>query len=65
MSRRLRQRQKAVYVWGALGNTEPPDDDDEPFDSEFDQGPDAGPDEHAADVAADRYHRDIDERASQ
>lgn len=69
MSRRARARAMQVYVWGAMSNTEPPDDDDgeggmEALEEDgFDL--DDGPDEYAADAAADRYQRDLDRVASQ
>lgn len=57
-----------------MSNSEPPDDDDDDeggvavlqadgFDLSCDEAPEADP--HAADMAADRYQRDIDARASQ
>ena len=62
----------ARYVWGALSNTEPPDDDDGPIAHrafDWDDSPQdkdySEPDERSADIAADKCQRELDARASQ
>jgi hypothetical protein len=68
MSRRARTRAKVVYVWGAMSNTEPPDDALEGGDDTNGMGwdDDYGPPELLDDSSASvEYERMLDARASQ
>lgn len=69
MSRRARNRIKPGYVWGALSNTEPPDDED-PHQAGDCAGvdgcePDMPPDDQDSAAAEDQWVRWRDATAAQ
>jgi hypothetical protein len=65
MSRRARTRVKPAYIWGALSNTEPPEDEDAPAWVDDDPEPPYFDADAAAWDAVNAYEAELDARASQ